>query len=215
MADSVRFVHHEAQRPPVTAAVEGGERVSILFVDPAGAELYLPSLRAQFEVTAVSSADQAVRALRVFQPTIVITELTLPDEDGALVCRQAKAFPLNPPSVLAMTAVPESVPEALLAGCDGVLLKPFAPNLLFGRIGLLLKQRAEALRTRAMWQHASSVRHLDSPRRAIEGTNIVWHDASCPSCGHARVVSFDAADRRRLWYACVPCRNVWKGRATQ
>ena len=214
MGDPVRFVHHEAQRPPVSVGVVGGERVSILFVDPAGAELYLPSLRAQFEVTAVASAEQAIRALRAFQPAIVITELALADGDGALVCRQAKAFPVNAPSVLATTAVPESVPEALLAGCDGVLLKPFAPNLLFGRIGLLLKQRA-ALRTRAMWQRASTVRHPDSPPRPIEGTNIVWRDASCPSCGHGRVVSFDAAERRRLWYACMPCRNVWKGRATQ
>ena len=214
MADPMRVVFPQAQRPPVTG-VEDAERVSILLVDPAGADVYLPALRARFEVTAVASAEQAIRALRAFQPTLVITELALSDGDGAQICRQAKAFPLNPPAVLATTAVPESVPDALLAGCDGVLLKPFQPNLLFGRIGLLLKQRAEALRTRAMWQRATAVRQIDAPHPQLEGTNIVWHDASCPSCGRPRVVSFDAADRRRMWYACMPCRNVWKARATQ
>ena len=211
----MRSVHRDVQRLPVSAGVDGGERVSILLVDPAGAELHLPALRARFEVTAVASVEQAVRALRAFQPTIVITELALSDGDGADVCRHSKAFQVNPPAVLATTAVPESVPEALLAGCDAVLLKPFQPNLLFARIGLLLKQRAEAQRTHAMWHHASVVRHIESPHRPVEGTNIVWHDTSCPSCGQARVVSFDAADRRRLWFACIPCRNVWKARATQ
>ena len=215
MADPMRFVHRDGHHSPVSAGVDAGERVSILFVDPTYAELLLPSLRARFEVTAVSSVEQAIRALRAFQPTIVITELALPDGDGALLCRHAKTFPVNPPSVLATTAVPESVPEALLAGCDGVLVKPFQPNLLFGRVGLLLKQRAAALRDRAIWQRVSTVRQCESPRSRLEGTNIMWHDASCPSCGESRVASFDAADRRRMWYACIPCRNVWKARAIQ
>ncbi len=215
MGDPMPVARRDPQTPPATAAIDGDQRVSILFVDPASAELYLPSLRARFEVTAVPTAQQAVRALRAFQPTIVITELALADGDGASICRQAKAFPVNPPSVLATTAVPESVPDALLAGCDGVLLKPFAPQLLFGRIGLLLKQRAAALRERALWQRASAVRPFESPRSRLEGTNIVWHDSGCPSCGQPRVASFDAADRRRMWYACIPCRSVWKARAIQ
>ena len=40
--------------------------------------------------------------------------------------------------------------------CDGVLLKPFAPNLLYARIGRLLRQRSEALRDKARHQHRQS-----------------------------------------------------------
>lgn len=176
------------------------ERVSILFVDPGAAELYLPSLRTRYEVSAVSTERQAIRALRTFQPTVVITELALPEGDGVAVCRHSKAFPVNPPSVLATTGAPERVPDALVAGCDAVLLKPFAPNLLFARLGLLLRQRAAALRDKAMWERS---------RQVLAGTNIMRHDAACPSCGTSGVVSFDAAGRGRMWYACVPCRNVW------
>src|SRR5688572_12903598 len=113
----------------------------------------MPSLRTRFEVSAVSSEQQAIRALRVFQPTLVITELALPDGDGLTICRTARNSGTYAPWVLAVTALPERVPEALIAGCAGILLKPFDPTLLFTRIGLLLQQRAKG---------------------SAAGTNVVW-----------------------------------------
>ena len=88
---------------------------------------YLPMLRRHYEVTAVPSEEQAIRALRAFQPTMVVTELTLPDGDGVSLCRESKAFN-DAPSVLAITSTPERVPAALKAGCDAILMKPFAPQ---------------------------------------------------------------------------------------
>lgn len=167
-----------------------GERVSLLFADPEDAGLYLPALRTRFEVTVVSTQSQALRALRAFTPTLVVTELVFANGDGASICRQAKGL-AAPPAVLAITSVPDRVPDALAAGCDGVLIKPFAPNLLFVRIGLLLKLRAGA--------------------RARTGTNIIRRGVACPTCGGGTVISFDVVSRRRSWYACLPCRKVWVG----
>jgi DNA-binding response OmpR family regulator len=190
--------------------VDASDRVSILLVDPE-ADRYLPSLRSRFEVSAVRSEDQAVRALRAFQPTLVVTELALADGDGVSVCRQSKAFAANPPAVLVTTAAPDRVPEALLEGCDGILLKPFAPNLLHARIGRLLRQRSQALHNLALWQRAKATYLLEHSRLVMAGTNVVCHDTSCPSCGRSGVVNFDSAGLRRTWYACVPCRKVWLG----
>jgi two-component system response regulator RstA len=159
-----------------------GEPISLLFVDPDDAGLYLPALRTRFEVTVVGTESQALRAMRAFQPTMVVTELALAEGDGVSICRHAKAFVEPPPAVLAMTSMPERVPDVLAAGCDGVLIKPFAPNLLFSRIGRLLKQRA-----------------------------VVAHRGACPTCRRGGVVSFDVVSRDRAWYACVPCRKVWVG----
>lgn len=186
------------------------EPVSILFVDP-GADSYLPVLRSHFEVTPAASEAQAMRALRAFQPALVVTDLTLPDGDGVSICRQSKACSADPPSVLATTATPERVPEALLAGCDGVLMKPFAPNLLFTRINRLLRLRAKALVERAIWQRARVHHLIERSHSAMTGTNTVWPEDDCPSCGHRGVVSFDAGSRRRTWFACLPCRHVWLG----
>jgi DNA-binding response OmpR family regulator len=189
------------------------EPVSILFVDPGGADSYLPLLRSHFEVTSAASEAQAIRALRTFQPSLVVTDLLLPDGDGVSVCRQSKAFSADPPSVLATTAIPERVPEALLAGCDGVLVKPFAPNLLFTRISRLLRLRTKVLAERAMWQRAKAAHLVERSNLMMSGTNTVWPDGDCPSCGHRGVVSFDAQSHRRMWFACLPCRKVWLGPA--
>jgi DNA-binding response OmpR family regulator len=186
--------------------------MSILLVDPGGAEALLPGLRSRYEVTSAASEEQAVRALRTFQPSLVVTELALADGDGVSVCRASKACDANPPSVLAMTARPERVPEALIAGCDGVLVKPFAPNLLYTRISLLLRQRAKALKERALWQRARCAYLIEHSNSVMAGTNVVCHDACCPSCGQSGIINFDSAGRKRAWYACLPCRKVWLGR---
>jgi hypothetical protein len=111
--------------------------------------------------------------------------------------------------VLATTSVPERVPEALIAGCDGVLLKPFALNLLFTRIGRLLRLRSKALSERAMWRRAPVAHLRERSHEMPWSTNIVCPDLDCPSCGRRSVVRFDAASHRRMWYACLPCRHVW------
>lgn len=152
-----------------------------------------------------------MRALRVFQPTLVITELALSDGDGVSVCRRSKAFPVNPPAVLVTTSVAERVPDALLEGCDAILLKPFAPNLLHTRIGRLLRQRAKVVQHRALWQAAGTIYRTEKSHLAPNGTNVVCKDASCPSCGQGGVINFDSAGLRRMWYACLPCRKVWLG----
>jgi DNA-binding response OmpR family regulator len=190
--------------------LEAVDRVSILLVDP-DTDRYLPSLRSRFEVSAVSSEEQAIRALRTFQPTLVVTELTLPDGDGVSVCRHSKSFTANPPVVLVTTTAPERVPEALLVGCDGILLKPFAPNLLHTRIARLLRQRAKVLQDRAVWERARNTYLIEHSHLVMAGTNIVCQDACCPSCGQSGIINFDSAGLRRMWYACLPCRKVWLG----
>lgn len=194
---------------PTPMRLEAVDPISILFVDPGVEDSYLPMLRRRFEVTAVASEEQAIRALKAFQPTLLITELALPEGDGISLCRHSKSSEANSPSVLAMTSIPERVPEALKAGCDAVLMKPFAPNLLYSRIGLLLRLRAKALQERAMWQRVKSAYLIDRSHRIMAGTNVVCHEAVCPSCGQGGAVSFDAASHRRMWYACLPCEKVW------
>jgi len=102
--------------------------LSVLFVDRDGHESVVAALRSSCEVTTASSEEQAVRALRTFRPTIVITELDLPDGDGLTVCRQSKELFAEPPLVLVTTMAAERVPDAFLAGCDAALMKPFMPN---------------------------------------------------------------------------------------
>jgi DNA-binding response OmpR family regulator len=171
---------------------------------------YAPSLTERYRLTTVASAGAALAHLVRSSPTLVATELDLGDGDGTGedICRRAKALSV-PATVLVMTRQVERVPAALAAGCDGVLLKPFAPNLLHARMGRLLRGRALELQLRTQRLVAKSAHLLERRELLAAATNQVWPSTHCPYCQHLGVTSFDFASHRRAWYACLTCQKVW------
>jgi len=169
---------------------------------------YAAVLRGSYRVATTGSPDVAKQHLRRQVPGLLITELELPGGDGVEICREAKRLRLPPP-VLVTTINAERVPDALAAGCDGVLLKPFAPNLLYARIGRLLRARSEALRARAHTQNLKTAHLADRSDALLGGTNRVWPSTHCPYCDHNGVTSFEFCSHRRAWFACLECKKVW------
>ena len=170
--------------PSVTSAPPG-PRPDVLFIDDERIIASLvPTLQNRFTVT-VMSAVTARHFLQHARPALVIMDIDAGNGAAVEVCRQAKS--LNPsPAVLVITAAPEKVPDALAAGCDSVLLKPFPPNLLHQRVGRLLRAYSSGL-----------------------GTNRLRPDTCCPYCDHMGVTSFEFATLRWDWYACLQCRQAW------
>ena len=188
---------------------EPSDRLSILFVDPSREDDVVASLRSRFEVVEAATVASAVRSLRLVRPSAIVTELTLPDGDGVAICRDAKQQPDPAATVLVTTATAQHVPAALIAGCDGVLMKPFPPNLLHTRLARLLRNRAAGLRQGSYLQN-QKLAHLKERLEQVEtGTNRTWSDTHCPSCAAGNAVSFDAAVHRQMWFACLGCRHVW------
>jgi DNA-binding response OmpR family regulator len=184
------------------------EHASILFVDPSRNDDVLASLRSRFEVVEAPAAVTAIRLLKLVRPSAIVTELTLPDGDGVSICHEAKKQQ-EPAAVLVTTATASDVPDALIAGCDSVLLKPFPPNLLHARLARLLRQRARRVQQN-VWLQNQKLAHLKERFEGLQtGTNRIWPDTHCPSCGQGDAVSFDATSHRRWWFACLKCRHVW------
>lgn len=154
--------------------------------------MYGPSLREKYRLHAAPTWEAALLVLTRSQPALVITDLGLGGTFGVDVCRHAKALPV-PSTVLVTTSDVSRVPDALDAGCDSVLLKPFATNLLHARIGRLLRGR------------------FTGAGRPSSGTNCVWPKMPCPSCNHEGVTCFEFSSHRRAWYACLHCKHVWIG----
>jgi DNA-binding response OmpR family regulator len=173
-------------------------------------ESYAPSLRPNFDVSAVSTVREALLEIERKRPAFVITELRLPDGNGVDICRAGMAS-MHRPTMLVTTDATEMVPAAITAGCDGVLLKPFAPNLLYARLGRL-RRDAQTVRARSALQLAKSAHLRERSDGLVTGTNRVWPNSHCPSCDHNGVVSFDYASHRRMWYACLACEKVWIAR---
>jgi DNA-binding response OmpR family regulator len=187
--------------PPLAAA----PTTLLLVDDDALAASYVPSLRLTYRVTLATTVADAMTAIERDRPAIVITEMSLADASGETICAAARRFD-PPPTVLVMTKDPKQVPPALAAGCDSVLLKPFAANLLYARLGRLARTRTRVLRLRA---NARVKPDLARYMQVGGGTNRFWPESRCPHCNTVGVTSFEFVSHRRAWFACVQCRKVW------
>jgi DNA-binding response OmpR family regulator len=139
-------------------------------------------------------------------PALVVADIDSQGDGGVEICRTAKSLK-TPATVLMTTSETTSVPDVLVAGCDGILLKPFAANLLYARIGRLLRTRGEQMQFRAY--RGDGVSDASPRLEPLATTNRAWPDTACPSCGDGGAVSFEFSSHRRAWYACLGCKKVW------
>src|SRR5262245_17711921 len=98
-------------------------------------------------VTAVGDGRQAIDRLRTDRPDIVLADVGMPERDGYEVA----AFIKNDPQlahipVILLTGAFEPLDEtrARSVGCDGVLVKPFEPQMVINRVKELLNSRRPA-----------------------------------------------------------------------
>lgn len=96
------------------------------------------------QVVAVSDGDQAIACIEASPPDIVLADIGMPGKNGYEVAQYIRQSPhLAHIPVVLLTGAFEPVDQARAAeaGCDGVLAKPFEPQLVIGRVRELLSQR--------------------------------------------------------------------------
>jgi CheY-like chemotaxis protein len=99
------------------------------------------------KVVAVSDGDQAIQKLDTAPPDIVLADIGMPGKNGYEVARYIRQTPrLSHIPVVLLTGAFEPVDQARAseAGCDGVLAKPFEPQLVIGRVKELLAKGRDA-----------------------------------------------------------------------
>ncbi|PYR26581.1 MAG: hypothetical protein DMF98_08570 [Acidobacteria bacterium] len=98
-------------------------------------------------VVSVGDGDQAIQRLDAAPPDIVLADAGMPGRNGYDVARYVKQSPrLAHIPVVLLTGAFEPVDQvrATEAGCDGILAKPFAPQLVINRVQQLLAGRPRA-----------------------------------------------------------------------
>jgi len=98
------------------------------------------------EVVAVGDGQQAIDRVRSDRPDIVLADVGMPERDGYEVAAFIKGDPqLAHIPVLLLTGAFEPVDEvrARAVGCDGVLVKPFEPQMVISRVRDLLAGQRE------------------------------------------------------------------------
>jgi CheY-like chemotaxis protein len=110
-------------------------------------------------VVAVSDGDQAIERLEASPPDIVLADIGMPGKNGYEVAQHIRRSPhLSHIPVILLTGAFEPVDQARAAeaGCDGVLAKPFEPQLVIGRVKDLLA-RGHSAETRPVAVRAEAV----------------------------------------------------------
>src|SRR3954447_5020569 len=96
-------------------------------------------------VVAVSDGDQAIERLEAAPPDIVLADIGMPGKNGYEVAQYMRRSPkLAHIPVVLLTGAFEPVDQARAIDCDGVLAKPFEPQLVIGRVKELLARRHRA-----------------------------------------------------------------------
>jgi CheY-like chemotaxis protein len=98
-------------------------------------------------VVAVSDGDQAIQRIDQSPPDIVLADVGMPGRNGYEVAQHVKHTPkLSHIPVVLLTGAFEPVDQARAAEarCDGVLAKPFEPQLVIARVRELLAKSPAA-----------------------------------------------------------------------
>jgi CheY-like chemotaxis protein len=118
------------------------------------------------QVIAVGNGQQAIERAERERPDIVLADVGMPERDGYEVAAFIKGTPaLAHVPVVLLTGAFEPIDEtrARAVGCDGVLVKPFEPQMVINRVKDLLAGRRPA----GMWGSGPAAQ---GPVRPATGT---------------------------------------------
>jgi two-component system KDP operon response regulator KdpE len=131
--------------PPVRGRDNGPMRVLIVEDDPAVAAGMSDGLgAAAIDADHVATGEAALTAVASGDYELVVLDLGLPDLDGGELLRMLRAVSAVPVIIATARDDDDSVVQALDAGADDYVLKPFQAGQLEARIRAVLRRAAGA-----------------------------------------------------------------------
>src|SRR6476646_9851933 len=131
-----------------------GERSRILVVDDETqiARVLKTALSAQgYEVKTAGDGESGLNLAMDWSPDLIVTDLSMPGMTGIELCRNVRERSQVPIIVLSVRGEEKSKVEALDAGADDYVTKPFSVNELLARV------RANLRRVAATQESAAAV----------------------------------------------------------
>lgn len=121
--------------------------------------------REGYHLALASTAKEAIKLAVAAPPSLIILDLSLPDRSGLEVCRELRSWYHGPIVILSGNGEESVAIDALDAGADDYLTKPFRPSELLARIRALFR-RYQSLQNGASLIVAGDFR-VDLPRRRV------------------------------------------------
>ncbi len=101
------------------------------------------SLSGKYQVGEAASGEEAILAVTMERPDLVILDLGLPDMDGVEVTRRLREWTQIPIIIVSVREQENDKIAALDAGADDYLTKPFGAGELMARIRVALRRSAQ------------------------------------------------------------------------
>jgi two-component system KDP operon response regulator KdpE len=118
-----------------------------------------------YQVRESVDGTAALAAFEGFKPDVVLLDLMLPDMSGVDVCRELRAKHSTPIIMLSVVGEERAKVEALDAGADDYLTKPFGMDELLARVRVAIRRGATD-REQQPVVHAGDLR-IDIQRRLV------------------------------------------------
>ncbi len=121
----------------------GGARILIVDDEKAIRRFLKTSLSSQgYEVDEAKNGKEALAGLKSFRPDAIVLDLGLPDMDGVDVTKKIRALTQTPIVIVSVREKESDKINALDAGADDYLTKPFSAPELFARLRAVLRRLA-------------------------------------------------------------------------
>src|ERR1039457_3599560 len=121
------------------------ERRNILVVDdePQITRVLKTTLSSHgYAIRTASDGDEALQVMKEWTPDLLITDLRMPHMNGLELCRHVRAKSALPIIVLSVKGEEKIKVDALDAGADDYVTKPFSVNELLARVRAALRRVA-------------------------------------------------------------------------
>jgi two-component system KDP operon response regulator KdpE len=99
---------------------------------------------AGYDVVEATTVEEALDRAAVRPPDAAIVDLVLPDGSGVDLCRRLREWSTMPILVLSAIGEEDAKVEALEAGADDYVTKPFGPRELVARLGAAMRRVGDA-----------------------------------------------------------------------
>ena len=121
-----------------------------------------------------SDGDEALQMMKSWPPDLIITDLRMPNMDGLELCRHVREKSRIPIIVLSVKGEERIKVEALDAGADDYVTKPFNVNELLARVRAALRRASAKEAPESELIEIGDFR-IDLPTRSVRVSNREVH----------------------------------------
>jgi len=123
-----------------------------------------------YNVRTAEDGESAFDVFQEWQPDLVLTDLQMPNVSGLELCKNLRAVSRVPIIILSVRNEEKTIVEALDAGADDYVTKPFGTNELLARLRSMLRRAPE--RPATIIEAGDFIVDIDAHHARVNGKTI-------------------------------------------